>query len=105
MLATAVLATTRCRRLLLSRCHLLFRPMDTAVPFQPWALLADSSSGSTWVNHVLSSHPCAVSQGEYLMTNKTARKTLPPITGGHRRRCCVMWPRAIATRSRDAAPI
>lgn len=37
-----------------------------------WALLADSSSGSTWMNHVLASHPCAVSQGEYLMGNATA---------------------------------
>ena len=40
--------------------------------FTPWALLADSSSGSTWVNHVLSSHRCAVSQGELLMKNQTA---------------------------------
>lgn len=38
----------------------------------PWALLADSSSGSTWVNHVLSSHPCSVSEGEVLMKNATA---------------------------------
>lgn len=40
--------------------------------FQPWALLAESSSGSTWVNHVLASHPCASSLGEILMSNKTA---------------------------------
>ena len=41
-------------------------------PFTPWALLAESSSGSTWVNHVLASHPCAVSEGEHLMRNSSA---------------------------------
>ena len=40
----------------------------------PWALLAGSATGSTWVNHVLSSDPCCVSVGEYLMANKTAAK-------------------------------
>ena len=43
-----------------------------AQPFVPWALLAGSSSGSTWVNHVLSSHPCVTSVGEILMRNATA---------------------------------
>jgi len=33
-----------------------------------FALLADSRTGSTWVNHVLSSHPCIVSSDEYLMS-------------------------------------
>ena len=71
--------------------------MDTAVPFQPWALLADSSSGSTWVNHVLSSHPCAVSQGEYLMTNKTAAALFHQSPEGI---AAVL--RDVAARNRDA---
>ena len=33
------------------------------------ALLASSGSGSTWVNRMLSSHPCISSVGEYLMNN------------------------------------
>ena len=48
--------------------------MATASDFVPWALLAGSSTGSTWVNHVLSSHPCVVSVGEILMRNQTAAK-------------------------------
>ena len=39
-----------------------------------WALVAQSSSGSTWVNHVLASHPCIASSNEYLMNNATARR-------------------------------
>jgi len=38
-----------------------------------WALLAASESGSTWVNHVLSSHPCIVSQNEYLVLEEERR--------------------------------
>lgn len=34
-----------------------------------WALIAESSSGSTWMNHVLSSHPCVASANEILMNN------------------------------------
>ena len=40
--------------------------------FTPWALLAASSTGSTWVNHVLSSHPCVASVGEILLSNRSA---------------------------------
>ena len=40
--------------------------------FTPFAILAESSSGSTWLNHVLSSHPCVVSVGEFLMSNRSA---------------------------------
>jgi len=32
-----------------------------------FAILAASRTGSTWVNHVFSSHPCIVSSDEYLM--------------------------------------
>jgi hypothetical protein len=42
--------------------------------FTPWALLAGSSTGSTWVNHVLSSHPCVSSVGEILLSNASASK-------------------------------
>jgi|MesohylFT_1024984.scaffolds.fasta_scaffold34148_1 hypothetical protein len=48
--------------------------MMTASDFVPWALLAGSSTGSTWVNNVLSSHPCVASVGEILMRNQTAAK-------------------------------
>ena len=57
--------------------------MSAAVPrFTPWALLAESSTGSTWVNHVLSSHPCVVSVGELLMTNATAARMWHKLDGG-----------------------
>ena len=39
-----------------------------------WALVAQSRSGSTWVNHVLASHPCVMSANEFLMVNQTARR-------------------------------
>lgn len=42
--------------------------------FTPWALLAGSSTGSTWVNHVMASHPCVSSVGEVLLGNSTAAK-------------------------------
>ena len=41
----------------------------TSVTRAKFALLASSGSGSTWVNHMLSSHPCISSAGEYLMGN------------------------------------
>ena len=40
----------------------------------PWALVAQSRSGSTWVNHVLATHPCVVSANELLMSNSTAHR-------------------------------
>ena len=36
-----------------------------------YALLGASARGSTWVNHMLDSHPCIVSVGEYLMRNRS----------------------------------
>ena len=41
----------------------------TRMPRAKFALLASSGSGSTWVNHMLSSHPCISSAGEYLLGN------------------------------------
>jgi hypothetical protein len=41
----------------------------TRMPRAKFALLASSGSGSTWVNHMLSSHPCIASAGEYLLKN------------------------------------
>ena len=38
-----------------------------------YAILAASNTGSTWVNHVLKSHPCVISLDEHLMNNVTAR--------------------------------
>ena len=46
--------------------------MSADPPHTPWALIAGSSSGSTWVNNVLAGHPCATSVGEILMSNLTA---------------------------------
>ena len=41
----------------------------TRMPRAKFALLASSGSGSSWVNHMLSSHPCISSAGEYFLNN------------------------------------
>ena len=46
---------------------------SSALPnFTPWVLLAGTSTGSTWINHVLESHPCITTQNEIILKNKTA---------------------------------
>ena len=52
----------------MQRNHVIERPHVL------WALVAQSRSGSTWVNHVLASHPCVVSANELLMSNTSARR-------------------------------
>mmetsp|Transcript_46604 Transcript_46604/g.77036 ORF Transcript_46604/g.77036 Transcript_46604/m.77036 type:complete len:400 (-) Transcript_46604:365-1564(-) len=47
--------------------HSRFPEPEEQDSFTKYAVIAGSSTGSTWVNHVLSSHPCVHSEDEFLM--------------------------------------
>ena len=58
----------------------LSRPVTRMVRAK-FALLASSGSGSSWLNHMLSSHPCISNAGEYLLHN-TSEQHLFRTPGG-----------------------